>query len=198
MLDTRPALADMASQIRSCRTSNGFTLQQLATRSGVAASTIHKVESQLMVPTISILLKIASGLDRRPEELIRDEISTQQSTGVQQSQGMRSSASPACNTTRRHSAAWRIDLDRQRPFPSIVLAPDQRAMLLVETGRLDVQAGGQRFDLGAADCLEIEGGGRIESPAGQPDSARIVLVVSPPGDLDLRLGALDVDRPARP
>ncbi|MEE8165374.1 MAG: helix-turn-helix transcriptional regulator [Myxococcota bacterium] len=74
--DTRPALADMASQIRACRAADGLTLKQLAARSGVAASTIHKVESQQMVPTVGVLLKIAKGLGRRPQELIRDEFAS--------------------------------------------------------------------------------------------------------------------------
>ena len=72
MIDLEHVLADMAGQIRRCRAQDGLTLQQLATRSGVAASTIHKVESQQMVPTVSVLLKIARGLGRRPAELIRD------------------------------------------------------------------------------------------------------------------------------
>ena len=62
MFDTSRALADMANQIRVCRSADGLTLQQLATRSGVAASTIHKVEARQMVPTVSVLLKIAKGL----------------------------------------------------------------------------------------------------------------------------------------
>jgi transcriptional regulator with XRE-family HTH domain len=71
--DTQQALSDMAKQIRGCRMEEGLTLQQLSTRSGVAASTIHKVESGQMVPTVAILLKIARGLGRRPDELVRDQ-----------------------------------------------------------------------------------------------------------------------------
>jgi transcriptional regulator with XRE-family HTH domain len=66
----------MASQIRAYRAADGLTLKQLAGRSGVAASTIHKVESQQMVPTVGVLLKIAKGLGRRPRELIRDEFAS--------------------------------------------------------------------------------------------------------------------------
>ena len=73
MLDTGPALAEMAYQIRACRAADGLTLKQLAARSGVAASTIHKVESQQMVPTVAVLLKIAKGLGRRPQQFLRDE-----------------------------------------------------------------------------------------------------------------------------
>ena len=72
MYDVRRALSDIASQLRACRTRDGLTLAQLASRCGVAASTIHKIECQQMVPTLSVLLKIARGLGRRPEELVRD------------------------------------------------------------------------------------------------------------------------------
>jgi transcriptional regulator with XRE-family HTH domain len=73
VFDPRPALADMATQIRACRAADGLTLKQLAARCGVAASTIHKVEAQQMVPTVGVLLKIARGLGRSPQDLIRDE-----------------------------------------------------------------------------------------------------------------------------
>ena len=72
MFDAGPALADMAKQIRSHRAADGLTLQQLAVRSGVSASTIHKVEARLMVPTVLVLLRIAKGLGCRLEELVRD------------------------------------------------------------------------------------------------------------------------------
>lgn len=72
MFDAGPALADMAKQIRSHRAADGLTLQQLAVRSGVSASTIHKVEAGEMVPTVLVLLRIAKGLGCRPEERVRD------------------------------------------------------------------------------------------------------------------------------
>jgi transcriptional regulator with XRE-family HTH domain len=73
MFDAKSALHDMAHQIHICRTDERLTLQRLAQRSGVAASTIHKIEAQQRVPTISVLFKIARGLGRRPAELIRDQ-----------------------------------------------------------------------------------------------------------------------------
>lgn len=77
--DARPSrppldaeLQRIAARVRRWREEAGFTLQELATRSSVAASTIQKVESMVMVPTIGVLLKIAHGLDRAPSELVRD------------------------------------------------------------------------------------------------------------------------------
>lgn len=62
----------MAHQILACRVEDELTLQMLATRSGVAASTIHKVESERMVPTNSVFLKITKGLGEGSDELMRD------------------------------------------------------------------------------------------------------------------------------
>jgi transcriptional regulator with XRE-family HTH domain len=62
MFDAKSALHDNSHQIHICRTDERLTLQMLAQRSGVAASTIHKIEAQQMVPTISVLFKIARGL----------------------------------------------------------------------------------------------------------------------------------------
>jgi transcriptional regulator with XRE-family HTH domain len=61
------ALADgvLARRVRASREEEGWTLHDLAARSGVAVSTIQKIETGQMVPTLSVLSKIANGL-RRP------------------------------------------------------------------------------------------------------------------------------------
>jgi len=63
----------IAQRIRRWREDEGLTLQELARRSAVASSTIHKIESFQMVPTIAVLLKIARGLGRRPSELVHEK-----------------------------------------------------------------------------------------------------------------------------
>ncbi|MAG30196.1 MAG: hypothetical protein CL908_04780 [Deltaproteobacteria bacterium] len=66
-------LKRIASRIRSWRDEAGLTLQQLGDRSGVSASTIHKIENLQTVPTITVLLKVAGGLERRPSELLAED-----------------------------------------------------------------------------------------------------------------------------
>ena len=66
-------LVRVATRLRGWRDEAGLTLQQLAERCGVATSTIQKVETQQMVPTIAVLLKIANGLDKRASEFVRTE-----------------------------------------------------------------------------------------------------------------------------
>jgi transcriptional regulator with XRE-family HTH domain len=71
--DLDAQLESIAARVRRWREEAGLTIQGLAERSGVAASTIQKVETNQMVPSIAVLLKIATGLDRLPSELIREE-----------------------------------------------------------------------------------------------------------------------------
>ncbi len=205
MFDTSHALNDMAKQIRACRAADGLTLQQLAARSGVAASTIHKVEARQMVPTVSVLLKIAKGLGCRPEELIRDtpEDSAVEHNGIAATPDATMNGTPervaeqgngTVAMARPSVGVWQIDLSADKLFPPLDLDPRQRAIVLVERGEVDLQAGSQRIRMAAGDCIEIEGG-RIESLESQPQTASLTLIVSPPGDLDRRL---DQPRPSAP
>ena len=66
-------LAGISRRVRTWREEQGLSLHELADRSEVAASTIQKVETGQMVPSVAVLMKIARGLDRRPAELVSDE-----------------------------------------------------------------------------------------------------------------------------
>ncbi len=65
-------LAQISRRVRSFREEANLTLQQLAERSGVATSTIQKVETEQMIPSVAVILKIARGLGRRAAELVHD------------------------------------------------------------------------------------------------------------------------------
>lgn len=65
-------LKRIAGRVRTWRNEARLTLQQLGDRSGVSASTIHKIENLQTVPTIAVLLKVAHGLGRRPSELLAE------------------------------------------------------------------------------------------------------------------------------
>jgi transcriptional regulator with XRE-family HTH domain len=204
VFDTRPALADMAAQIRSCRAADGLTLQQLAILSGVAASTIHKVESRQMVPTVSVLLKISKGLGRPPEELIRDEFSATTAattTAVTESSpdeglspsahlGSESGSEPSSKVipTAQTTGVWQFEITQDRTFPDLKLESLQHAILLVDRGVIDLQTGDRRVSMSAGDCIEIEGGQLIETLGDQTSPAKLTLIVSPAGNLEDSLG----------
>ena len=163
------ALADMAAQIRSYRTTEGLTLQELASRSGLAASTIHKVESQQMVPTVSVLLKIARGLDRRPEELIRDSTSPMPPAAEPDATGAGDSP-PAAGQT--HTAIWRLELTPATPLTRLPLEPSQRVIVWVEGGTVDLEATARSHRLATGDCLQVEGDRWLRATPATPMHAR--------------------------
>lgn len=65
-------LARINQRVRQWREEKGLTLQQLAERSELAPSTVQKVETGQMIPSVAVLLKLARGLGRRMTELVHD------------------------------------------------------------------------------------------------------------------------------
>lgn len=65
-------IARIGRRIRTWREEAGLTLQELATRSDLATSTVQKVETGQMIPSVAVLLKVASGLGRRATDFIHE------------------------------------------------------------------------------------------------------------------------------
>lgn len=60
-------------RLRSLRVGSDLTLRQLAEKSDVAFTTIQKIESGAISPTVGILMKIARGLQVRMTALLEEE-----------------------------------------------------------------------------------------------------------------------------
>lgn len=65
-----PAEEAIGERIIGLRKARGLTLQECARLSGVAASTLSKIERNDLSPTVSTLVKIASGFGVEPAELL--------------------------------------------------------------------------------------------------------------------------------
>jgi transcriptional regulator with XRE-family HTH domain len=65
-------IAGIGAKIRLLRQGEGLSLAQLADRSGVSAASIHKIERNAMVPTITTLMKLARALDRSVSYLVEE------------------------------------------------------------------------------------------------------------------------------
>lgn len=184
-MDVRSALQDLAHQVRAARARDGLTLQQLATRCGVAASTIHKIESQQMVPTVSVVLKIARGLGCSPKALVRDRPGMDEGRDGNAAGAARpTDARPAAQAPRTSaSAPGEIGVHRLvcRPGETIspsALEPGQRATLLVETGGGVLRTDSNRMQLLAGACVEIEGEA-FHFDCNPSEPARVLLILSP-------------------
>ena len=153
----------MAQRIRQWREAAGHTLQELAQRSGVAASTIQKVETLQMVPTVAVLLKIARGLGRRPGELIHEGADD---AGVVH---LRGEERHPIGVKRRmlverlsgdvfdpQLEVWRVIHQPGSGSGEGVLRYDGEELLVIEAGELTVQVGDQEYLLATGDSLHFK------------------------------------------
>jgi len=58
------AVSELGGKLATARAERGWSLQQLADRSGLSPAAIHKIEKSGMTPTITSLMKVASALGR--------------------------------------------------------------------------------------------------------------------------------------
>jgi len=57
-------LSEVARRFRAARREAGLSLRQAAERAGIAASTVHKIETGRIVPSLAICIRLADALDR--------------------------------------------------------------------------------------------------------------------------------------
>lgn len=153
----------VARRLKLWRDEAGYSLQQLARRSGVAASTIQKIESQQMVPTIAVLLKIAHGLGRRPAEFIDDD--SVAATVIHQTPGDRSVYSDGNHGTIERVGGvladptfevWRVVHQPGGTMGHQTIHFEGEQLLMCESGELAVRVDGERFELSAGDALHFK------------------------------------------
>lgn len=160
-------LRRIARRIRSWRDEAGLTLQELAETSGVSASTIHKIENLQTVPTISVLLKVAHGLRRRPSELFEGDRGEQRAALTRQSE--RDTLQTREGSLLQRVVAgipeskidvWRVTHEPgygSRSGPdSPMLRYRGELIILVEEGTLHVDVLDESYELAAGDTLHFK------------------------------------------
>ena len=69
-------IIEIGKKVRQLRREMKLSLRDLAKYSGTSASTIHKIESNTMVPSIAVLIKIAQALKKNVSYFIGEENAT--------------------------------------------------------------------------------------------------------------------------
>ncbi|MBI2486244.1 MAG: helix-turn-helix transcriptional regulator [Deltaproteobacteria bacterium] len=62
----------LGEKIKTLRTEKGWSLQDLAQKSGISAAGIHKIESNGIIPTITTMMKIADALGKKVSYFIEE------------------------------------------------------------------------------------------------------------------------------
>lgn len=196
-------LKRIAARIRSWRDEAGLTLQQLGDRSGVSASTIHKIENLQTVPTIAVLLKVAHGLSRRPSELLaevdvgrqvavmrrddRQTLTVKDKGAIEHLVGM---------IPRNKLDVWRVRVDPGVGAGMEGTEPWQfhgEIVILVEEGVIQAEIGGELFEIGPGDSIHFDPSLPHRWVAGGEKTAQAVVLATIPerlqGDLMERITA---------
>ncbi|WP_407493712.1 helix-turn-helix domain-containing protein [Pseudooceanicola sp. MF1-13] len=193
----RAALDDsrqtLGARVKYLRETRGLTLQTLADRSGLAISTISKIERGLMAPTYDRFSGLAQGLGVDVAELFADRgrefetgtiaVARQGDFAFHQTENYTyemlfpdvhgKSMVPMRGTLKPRETVH---------FDHMVRHPGEE-FLMVLTGRVVVQFEGQdELELDEGDCLYFDSGrGHLYAAEGQ-EEARILVVCSTSGD----------------
>ncbi len=181
--------AVIGARVKALRESAGLSLRDLAERSGVSAPMLSQVERGETSPTLTVAVRIASGLDLRLSQLLRlDEggAVTVVRAGERQHGG---------NKRRGHSfqvltsaqPGQRAELSRHTLAPGGATGaaddppmhePGSRETALVEEGSLVLVCDGQRYQLDHGDCVTFDADlpHHFENPTSQ--EAAFLAVVS--------------------
>lgn len=159
------ALSEISRRVRAWREELGLSLHELASRSDVAASTIQKVETGQMVPSVAVMMKIARGLDRRPTELIADQ--AEESDVVV----LRAKEHPTIGAVSRVRVerlsgdlfdpaieVWRIRLQPGAGSGKRAYTYDGEEVVVCEEGTLSFEVGDEEHVLGPGDSLHFKAG----------------------------------------
>jgi transcriptional regulator with XRE-family HTH domain len=155
-------LDKIAGRLREWRREAGMTLQQVANRSGVAASTIQKVEHQQMVPTIAVLFKIARGLDRTPTEMLDEKAEPVVAfrPGRSGATPFDAAVPPVENLTGELAdsqlSTWRVRHSPRDGLRAVDLGRRGEALILCEAGQLEVSIGDENHMLAPGDSVHFK------------------------------------------
>jgi len=183
--------AVIGPRVKALRESAGFSLRDLAERSGVSAPMLSQVERGETSPTLTVASRIAFGLDLRLSQLLRlDEGGTV--TIVRAKERQRGG-----NKKRGHSfevltspqPGQRAELSRHTLAPGGATGasddppmhePGSRETALVESGSVVLVCDGQRYVLDAGDCVTFDADlpHHFENPEERDADAEFVAVVS--------------------
>lgn len=179
-------LKRLAARLRTWRGDAGLTLQKLGDRSGVSASTIHKIENLQTVPTISVLLKVAGGLNRRPSELLEEIEAGKQVSVLRHKDRMALSTSEATEVEHligmiphNRLDAWRVTLGAGRGagragtdawhFPG-------ELAIFVEEGCIDFESGDESHLIEVGDSVHFDSSIPHRWVAAQGKPAKLVVI----------------------
>lgn len=182
---TRQRIGD---RIRSARVQRNYSLNDLANKSRVSASTIHKIENYNMVPTVTTLLKIARGLGKDLHFFLDDADSRKDYVVIRKNEGtitrmrsqrslIRAISSKFDNT---HLEVHHTTIEKGGNSAREDLVHDVEEVAICLKGRVEFVLGGERIVLGPLDSIHIRRGARHRWRNAWSDETELLFIFTPP------------------
>ena len=163
MASVEQAVSELGGKVAGARAERGWSLQQLAERSGLSAAAIHKVEKSGMTPTITSLMKIAAALGKSVSYFIDESEPLRPVTHI------RADERSLLYTSKKGLTLENIS-GRYGPFfvagaeahlqphadsgPDPMVHPGEELVLVLE-GSMRFEVGGERYELDTGDALHF-------------------------------------------
>lgn len=158
------SVIEVGKRLRSLRAESGLTLRQLAEKSGVAFTTIQKIESGSISPTIGILMKVARGLQIKITALLEEEPQARQVHFIEKKKRIRT-ASKTLDIEVQYIAQNLID-PKMFGFHLTVgpgcgsgsdpLMHAGEEIVIGVQGTIDFVVGEEKFRVAPGDCLHFK------------------------------------------
>ena len=184
-IDTSHADRKLADRLKALRIEKAWSLDALATRSGVSRATLSRLENGEVSPTASVLGRICAAYGTTMSRLMaaieaehtplvrRDEqiVWTDTETGFE-----RRNVSPPADSLGCEVLACRLPAGTDISYPVPPREGLEHHLVLTE-GRLEVCLGDASYELGPGDCLRYRLFGTSRFRTGAAEGAAYFLVV---------------------
>ncbi len=155
-------IALISRRIRRWREDDDLTLQELAERGGLATSTVQKVETGQMIPSLAVLLKLARGLGRPVDEMLADddaEIDVFHSKACDRESASNGGAVVverlSGNLLKSALETWQVTLAPGASSGSDALQYEGEELVVCGEGLVTFRIGEEEYRLHAGDCLHF-------------------------------------------
>ena len=155
-------VSEIGAKVARARSERGWSLAQLAQRSGLSAAAVHKIEKSGMTPTIASLMKIAAALGKSVAHFV-DEPETPDVLVVRGDARARVYTSKQGLDLRNLSGRYgsfamagaeAVVEPRADSGPTPMRHPGEELVIVLE-GRMEFTVGGEAHDLGAGDSIHF-------------------------------------------
>jgi transcriptional regulator with XRE-family HTH domain len=162
---TEPAIIAVGPRVKALREAGGWSLRDLAERSGVSAPMLSQVERGETSPTLQVAARIASGLQLRLSQLLRLDEDGAVSIVRRAERRAGGAGGHRYEVLTPPLPGLRAEVSRHALAPGAATGgpgdppmhePGARETALVERGALRLLIDGAEHDLGTGDCVTFD------------------------------------------